>query len=128
MQFIPFKGVKRLSFNVTSFGQSTLYTTTADSLVFVNVYMSLNTILYNKDGQVWWVTSVTDSANQDRVNLWVGREATTANDLIRIGAGAGGSFVPAGEAILQDDIYLGVGTVKIDLYILELNDQIVPST
>lgn len=129
MQFIPFKDLKRVTVNVTTIGETTLYTTTADSLVFVNVYNTTFGFGYDFEGQVFWETSGSVAAKSNRVNLWVGEEAGRNWINPRRGAGGGGGFVPSGKAIKQDDIYvLGAGNMRVDFYILELNEPIVPSS
>ena len=121
MKFAPFKGVKKYSFNINTFSTTSLVTLSYDALVFANVYHSNPAAALGSGGFIRYITSGSSVVNQNKRMIWLASyNPTTFN----YGQRSFGTFVPAGKTIQQGAIRLA-GTVKIDLYVIDLNDQVV---
>jgi len=123
MHFIPFKDVKRFSRNITASNpDQDIYTTTADSLIFVTAY-SNGAASYNEDGIIYFEYGTFPSP-WDRVILWRGLDHGDPNGTFDafFGHSGGGSIVPAGKTIRHDNLFIA-GTIIVNIYIMELNEQ-----
>lgn len=128
MQFAPYKGVKKFTFTITSATPySNLLTLDNDALVFANVYNTSGIQLGNA-GFIQYRTAGTNSFLRATRIIW----QAGYNPLETFGGGTEAFFgqrqyptlVPAGKTVTQGLIWIG-GIVVIDLYVLDINDQIV---
>jgi len=126
MQFTPFKGLKKTTVTLNSITpNSTIFTTTRDSLIFFNVYNTNASFGFSDSGFIYYQTSGTVFNRFNYRVLWRAIDFTP-DPIDSQGQRCKATFVPAGENIRQSGIFLA-GQVKIDIFVLELQDEIVPT-